>query len=166
MRRSRFLSVQRSTQVYCGLGLLLGAVAQVVLRFITPPLKRLYHKEDNHLLIFGVFSRGRSSNISREYELGNVLEYFKRLRKGPFGSISPIDVYMADGFFCILKNILKTSLVDIFMRCLSYRLIKIHRKFTSVYLLCDKASLTWTIDTNTKFVLLVLESCGFHYIYE
>ncbi len=27
------------------------------------------------------------------------------------------------------------------MRCLSYRVIKIHRKFTSAYLLCDKASL-------------------------
>ncbi len=27
------------------------------------------------------------------------------------------------------------------MRCLSYCLIKIHRKFTSAYLLCDKASL-------------------------
>jgi hypothetical protein len=43
-------------------------------------------------------------------------------------------------FFCILLNILKNSLVDIFVRCLSYRLIKIHRKFTSAYLLCDKAS--------------------------
>ncbi len=28
------------------------------------------------------------------------------------------------------------------MRCLSYRLKKIHRKFTSAYLLCDKASLS------------------------
>ncbi len=37
---------------------------------------------------------------------------------------------------------LKNSLVDLFMRCLSYRLIKIHRKFTSAYLLCDKAALT------------------------
>jgi hypothetical protein len=45
-------------------------------------------------------------------------------------------------FFCILKNILKNSLVDIFMICLSYRLIKRYRKFTSAYLLCDKASLT------------------------
>jgi hypothetical protein len=27
------------------------------------------------------------------------------------------------------------------MRCLSYRLIKIHRKFSSAYLFCDKASL-------------------------
>ncbi len=44
-------------------------------------------------------------------------------------------------FFCILYNILKNSLVDIFMRCLSYRLIKIHRKFTSAYRLCDKVSL-------------------------
>jgi hypothetical protein len=44
--------------------------------------------------------------------------------------------------FCILKNILKIFLIYIFMRCLSYRLIKIHRKFTSAYLLCDKASLT------------------------
>ncbi len=49
---------------------------------------------------------------------------------------------MANGFFSrILQNILKNSLVYIFIRCLSYRLIKIHRKFTSAYLLCDKASL-------------------------
>jgi hypothetical protein len=32
-------------------------------------------------------------------------------------------------------------MVDIFMRCLSYRPIKIHRKSTSAHLLCDKASL-------------------------
>ncbi len=30
------------------------------------------------------------------------------------------------------------------MKCLSYRLIKMHRKFTSAYLFCDKASLTWS----------------------
>jgi hypothetical protein len=34
-------------------------------------LKRLYHKEDNHLLIFCVFSRGRGSNISQKYKSGN-----------------------------------------------------------------------------------------------
>ncbi len=44
-------------------------------------LKRLYHKEDNHLLIFCVFSRGRSSDISQKYNIGNFWEYFKRLRK-------------------------------------------------------------------------------------
>ncbi len=44
-------------------------------------------------------------------------------------------------FFGILFNFLKNSLVDIFMKSSSYRLIKIHRKFTSAYLLCDKASL-------------------------
>jgi hypothetical protein len=32
------------------------------------------------------------------------------------------------------------------MRCLSYCLIKIHRKFTSAYLLCDKASLRAQMD--------------------
>jgi hypothetical protein len=49
-------------------------------------------------------------------------------------------------FFCIILNILKNSLFDIFMRCLSYRLIKIHRRFTSAYLLCDKACLSpWYI---------------------
>jgi hypothetical protein len=32
-------------------------------------------------------------------------------------------------------------MVDIFIRCLSYRLIKIHRKFTSADLLCDEVSL-------------------------
>ncbi len=45
-------------------------------------------------------------------------------------------------FFYILQIILKNSLVDIFMRCLSYLLIKIHKKFTSAYLLCDQASVT------------------------
>jgi hypothetical protein len=35
-----------------------------------PSLKRLYHKEDYHLLIFCVFSRGRSSSISQKYKLG------------------------------------------------------------------------------------------------
>ncbi len=40
-------------------------------------LKWLYHQEDNHLLIFSIFSRDRSSNISQKYKLGNFLEYFK-----------------------------------------------------------------------------------------
>jgi hypothetical protein len=44
-------------------------------------------------------------------------------------------------FFCILYNIPKNSQVHIFIRCLSYRLIKIHRKFTRAYILCDKATL-------------------------
>jgi hypothetical protein len=39
--------------------------------------KWLYHKEDNHLLIFCVFSRNCSSNISQKYKLGNFWEYFK-----------------------------------------------------------------------------------------
>jgi hypothetical protein len=34
-------------------------------------LKWLYHKEDNHLLNFCVFSKDCSSNISQKYELGN-----------------------------------------------------------------------------------------------
>jgi hypothetical protein len=34
-------------------------------------LKRLYHKEDNHLLIFFVSSSDRRSNISQKYKLGN-----------------------------------------------------------------------------------------------
>jgi hypothetical protein len=55
--------------------------------------------------------------------------------------MSPIDVYMANGFFLYSLEYSQKSLVDIFMRCLSYRLIKIHRKSTSAYLLCDKASL-------------------------
>jgi hypothetical protein len=33
-------------------------------------LKRLYHKEDNNLLIFRIFSRGLSSNISQKYKSG------------------------------------------------------------------------------------------------
>ncbi len=40
-------------------------------------LKWLCHKEDNHLLIFCVFSRDCSSNISRKNKLENVWEYFK-----------------------------------------------------------------------------------------
>jgi hypothetical protein len=44
------------------------------------PLKWLYHKEDNPLLIFCVSSRDCSSNISQKYELGN-LRIFQRLRK-------------------------------------------------------------------------------------
>jgi hypothetical protein len=35
------------------------------------------------------------------------------------------------------------------MRCLNYRLIKMHRKFTSDYLLCDKASLRRHCSTGT-----------------
>ncbi len=61
-------------------------------------LKWFYHKEDNHLLIFCVFSR-ECSSISQKYKLGIVWEYFKDQGKGPFGSISPIDAYMANGFF-------------------------------------------------------------------
>ncbi len=60
------------------------------------PLKRLYPKEDNHLLIFCVFSTGRNSNISQKYILGNFWEHFKRLRKrsiwGPLA-------YVANRFF-------------------------------------------------------------------
>jgi hypothetical protein len=67
-------------------------------------LKRLYHEEDNQLLIFCVFSRGRSSNILQKYKLENFLRIFQNNSndsgKGSFGSISPIDVYMAiNGFF-------------------------------------------------------------------
>ncbi len=47
----------------------------------TLALKRLYRKEDNHLLNFCEFLGGRSSNISQKYILGNFWEYFKRLRK-------------------------------------------------------------------------------------
>jgi hypothetical protein len=46
-------------------------------RFYIKYLKWLYHKEDNHLLIFCVFSRDCSSNISQKYKLGNFWEYFK-----------------------------------------------------------------------------------------
>jgi hypothetical protein len=34
-------------------------------------LKRLYHKEGNHLVMFCVVSRCRTSNISQKYKLGN-----------------------------------------------------------------------------------------------
>ncbi len=44
-------------------------------------LRRLYHKEENHMLIFCVFSRDRSSNISQNCELENFWEYVKGSRK-------------------------------------------------------------------------------------
>jgi hypothetical protein len=60
-------------------------------------------------------------------------------------SISHIDVYGANGpkwtFSLIFWNILKYSLIYIFVRYLSYGLLKVHRKLTSGYLLCDNASL-------------------------
>jgi hypothetical protein len=43
--------------------------------------------------------------------------------------------------FLNLWNILKDSLIYIFVRYLSYSLLKIHRNFRSGYLLGDKASL-------------------------
>ncbi len=49
--------------------------------------------------MFCLFSGDCSSDISQKYKLGNLREYFKDKGKGPFGSISPIDVYMDDGFF-------------------------------------------------------------------
>jgi hypothetical protein len=72
---------------------------------------------------------------------------------------------MANGFFCILYNILKNSLVDIFMRFLSYRLIKIDRKFTSADLLCDKASLRLKqhIDYSAAIFLLLTPPRGEQY---
>ncbi len=44
-----------------------GSVAMAVKRTIIDPKK---NKEDNHLLIFCVFSSGCSSNISQKYKLG------------------------------------------------------------------------------------------------
>jgi hypothetical protein len=37
---------------------------------LSSKVKEAYHKADNHLLIFCVFSKGRSSNTSQKYELG------------------------------------------------------------------------------------------------
>jgi hypothetical protein len=68
-------------------------------------LKRIYHKKDNHLLIFCEFSRDRSSNISQKYTLGNFENIVRDQGKGPFGSISTIDVYMANGFFSVFFRI-------------------------------------------------------------
>ncbi len=45
-------------------------------------------------------------------------------------------------------NILKNSLIYFFVRYLSYSLLKIHRKLTSGYLLCDKATYL-TIDNQS-----------------
>jgi hypothetical protein len=47
-------------------------------------------------------------------------------------------------FSLIVWNILKNSLIYIYVRYLSYSLLKIHRKLTSGYLLCDKATLTYS----------------------
>ncbi len=62
-------------------------------------------------------------------------------------SISNIDVYEANEpkwtFSVIFWNILKNSLIYIFVRYLSYSHLKIHRKLTSDYLLCDKATLNY-----------------------
>jgi hypothetical protein len=45
------------------------------------------------------------------------------------------------------------------MRCLSHRIIKIHRQFTSAYLLCDKASLiNWSSPHPTKENIFILVS--------
>jgi hypothetical protein len=44
--------------------------------------------------------------------------------------------------FLNLWSILKNSLIYIFVRYLSYSLLKIQRKLTSGYLLCDKATIT------------------------
>ncbi len=53
----------------------------------------------------------------------------------------------------IFRNILKNSLIYIFVRNLSYGLFKIHRKLTSGYLLCDKTALSF-ISLSFKFNLV------------
>ncbi len=82
-------------------------------------------------------------------------EFFENISKDwgkvPFGFISPIDLYMANEFFLYsleYSQKLPGWCSDIFMRCLSYPLIKIHRKFTIAYLLCDKASLKQKFETS------------------
>jgi hypothetical protein len=58
-------------------------------------LKRLYRKGDNYLLIFCVFSEGRSSNkYLTKYKLGNFWEYFQKIKKKKkkkihLGSLAP-----------------------------------------------------------------------------
>jgi hypothetical protein len=42
--------------------------------------------------------------------------------------------------FLDIRNFLKNSLIFIFVRYLSYSLLKIHVKFTSGYVLCGNAS--------------------------
>ncbi len=51
-----------------------------------------------------------------------------------------------NGPYPYLRNILKNSLIHIFVRYLSYSLWKIHRKLTSGYLLCDKATLIFLLE--------------------
>jgi hypothetical protein len=60
--------------------------------------------------------------------------------------MSQIDVYGANGpkwtFSLIFRNTFKNSLIYIFVRYLSYGLLRIHRKLTSGYhFFFDKASL-------------------------
>jgi hypothetical protein len=74
---------------------------------------------------------------------------FENVLKNKEKSISYIDVYGANGpkwtFSLILWNILKNSLIYILVRYLSYGLLKIYRKLTSGFLLCDKAFLSGTV---------------------
>jgi hypothetical protein len=58
--------------------------------------------------------------------------------------------------FLILWNILKISLIYIFVRYLSYSHWKIHRKLTSGYLLCDKATLTLS-NINIHSIVRILD---------
>ncbi len=92
---------------------------------------------------FPVYFWDCSSNLSWKYQPGKFWEYSKEYRKK---SISHIDVYGVNGpkwtSFLIFWNILKNTLIYIFVRYLSYGLLKIHRKLGSGYLHCDKASLT------------------------
>ncbi len=69
---------------------------------------------------------------------------------------------MANGFFSVFFRIFSNSLVDIFMRCLSYCHIKIHRQLKSAYLLCDKASLknqTSTVGCSFPFFFSFVYLC-------
>jgi hypothetical protein len=74
------------------------------------------------------------------------LSIFQKIKENVHSDpLAPIDVYMANGFFLYSLEYAKIPWL-FFMRCLNYRLIKIHRRFTSAYLLCDEAFLSFDCD--------------------
>jgi hypothetical protein len=70
--------------------------------------------------------------------------------------------------FLNLWNILKNFLIYIFVRYLSYSLLKIHRKLSSGYLLCDKATLSLHIHYPSvmwpwPLLLILILLCDFRF---
>jgi hypothetical protein len=65
-----------------------------------PLLKRLYHKKKIITCSFSVYFQDTVAQITHKNINHGIIENISKDKgKGPFGSISPIDVYMANGFF-------------------------------------------------------------------